>query len=154
MTDGTRWHETGFVCLATADTAPERMRSVDYRLTWRPGTRFAASFEFDLVPAVGGSSTIALEPLFEFHMLGIGYGHPEWGHGMWKGELAVGGDRWDLPVDEPTAPHHVHVQTIVRATCSGELGDHVGLGILEQLAVGRHVPTGLEGTFDGWSPPA
>ena len=34
---------------------------------------------------------------------------------------------------------------------SGGLGEHEGIGILEQLAIGRHVPTGLEGIFDGYS---
>ena len=52
-------------------------------------------------------------------------------------------------VADPVAPHHLHVQTVVRATSSGGLGDHQGIGVLEQLAVGRHTPSGLEGLFDG-----
>ncbi len=157
LTDGTRWHATAFVVPAAhGDHSPaaEAMRDLEYRLTWRPGTRAAASFELDLIPSVGEPSVVTLEPLFDFHMLGLGYSHPEWGHGVWKGELAVEGERWELPVDDPVAPHHVHVQTVVRATCSGALGDHTGLGVLEQLAVGRHVPTGLEDIFAGWSAPA
>ena len=155
LTDGRRWHETGVVTRVPDDhgvAPPEVMRDVDYRLSWRPGTRAAETFEIDLVPWSGEPSTIVLEPLFDFHMLGIGYTHPEWSHGVWKGESAVGGDRWDLPVDDPTAPQHVHVQTIVKATTSGGLGPHEGLGILEQLAIGRHTPSGLDGLFDGWSP--
>ncbi|WP_420453600.1 hypothetical protein [Ilumatobacter sp.] len=155
--DGRRWHESGFVTLAPADgqvpEPAEAMRAVDYRLTWRPGTRAAASFEVDLVPFSGEPSTIVLEPLFDFHMLGIGYTHPEWGHGVWKGESEVAGDRWDLPVADPTAPHHVHVQTVVTATTSGAVGVHEGLGVLEQLAIGRHDPSGLSGLFDGSPPP-
>lgn len=158
LTDGKRWHETGFVALAADGSgtpdAPEVMRDVDYRLEWRPGTRSAAAFEIDLVPWTGEASTLTLEPLFDFHMLGIGYSHPEWGHGVWKGELETGGDRWTLPVDDPVAPQHVHVQTIVAATTSGGLGVHEGLGVLEQFAVGRHTPSGLEGIFDGYTPPA
>lgn len=153
LSDGTRWHETGFIVPTVDGAGPvEAMRAVDYRLAWRPGSRSMASFELDLVPAAGEPSVVTLEPLFDFHMLGLGYGHSEWGHGVWKGELAVGGERWDLPVDDPVTPHHVHVQTIVRATSSGGLGENVGLGILEQLAVGRHVPTALEGAFDGFRP--
>ncbi len=155
LSDGKRWHETGFVALVSNSHGPEpaeAMRDVDYRIDWRPKTRAAASCEIDLVPWQGEPSTITLEPLFDFHMLGIGYLHPEWSHGVWKGEHEVGGDRWDLPVDHMTAPHHVHVQTVVRATSSGGLGVHEGLGVLEQLAIGRHVPTGLEGVFDGWAP--
>jgi hypothetical protein len=116
--DGKRWHETGVI--AQVDTGdgvlPEAMRSMDYRVGWTPGTRSAEWFEIDLVPWVGEPSTVRLEPLFHFQMLGIGYGHPEWSHGVWKGELAVGGDRWDLPIDNPNAYEHVHIQAIVRAT--------------------------------------
>jgi hypothetical protein len=82
-------------------------------------------------------------------MLCLGYTHPEWGHGVWKGELEVGGEQWTLPVDDPVAPHHLHVQTIVKATTSGALGEHEGIGILEQFVIGRHTPTGLEGLCDG-----
>ena len=58
--------------------APEAMRTVEYRIAWSPGTRHASAFEYDLVPWVGDPSTIRLEPMFNFQMLGIGYGHPEW----------------------------------------------------------------------------
>jgi hypothetical protein len=66
--------------------------------------------------------------------------------------LAVDGERWDLPVSTPLAPQHIHVQSIVRATTSGGIGEHSGVGVLEQLAIGRHTPTGLEGIFDGYQP--
>lgn len=148
--DGRRWHESGFV--APVDGEPEEMRSVDYRVEWRPGTRTAASFEIDLIPWNGDPTTVRIEPRFDFQMLGVGYSHPEWGHGIWKGELTVGGDRWALPVPDPLAPEHLHVQTVVSATTSGGLGEHEGVGVLEQFIVGRHTPTGLEGLTDGWSP--
>jgi hypothetical protein len=145
--DGRRWHESGFVVVD--DEPGEPMRTVDYRLGWRAGTRSVSWCEIDLHPHAGEPSTVRLEPLFDFHMLGIGYGHPEWSHGVWKGEAVVGGERWSLPVDDPLAPHHVHVQSLVRATTSGGLGEHVGLGVLEQFVVGRHAPSGLDGLFDG-----
>ena len=140
--------------MAGPDSAPmpEAMRSVDYDIDWRPGTRTAEAFSVTLTPWAGEPTTIRLEPLFEFQMAGLGYLHPEWGHGVWKGELEVGGERWDLPVENPTAPDRLHVQAIVRATTSGGLGEHEGIGILEQLAIGRHDPTGLTGLFDGWQP--
>ena len=152
--DGKRWHESGFVAPISDPTGShpaEAMRAVDYDVTWRPGTRTAAAFDLVMTPWDGEPSTIHLDPLFEFHMSGLGYLSPDWSHGVWKGELAVGGERWDLPVDDPLAPDRIHVQSIVRATTSGGLGEHTGLGVLEQLAVGRHVPTGLEGIFDGFA---
>ena len=152
--DGKRWHESGFVAPISDPTGShpaEAMRAVDYDVTWRPGTRTAAAFDLVMTPWDGEPSTIHLDPLFEFHMSGLGYLSPDWSHGVWKGELAVGGERWDLPVDDPLAPDRIHVQSIVRATTSGGLGEHTGLGVLEQLAIGRHVPTGLEGIFDGFA---
>jgi hypothetical protein len=65
--------------------------------------------------------------------------------------LVIAGDRWPLPVSDPNAFHHIHIQSLVRATTTGGLGEHTGLGALEQLAVGRHDPTGLVGLNDGWS---
>lgn len=154
--DGRRWHESGFVTLVpTGSDGPEpaeAMRAVDYDVTWRPRTRAPATCRIEMQPYTGESTAITLEPLFDFHMLGLGYTHPEWSHGVWKGELEVGGDRWDLPVDHMTAPHHVHVQTVVRATTSGAVGIHEGLGVLEAFVVGRHDPSGLTGLFDGYAP--
>jgi hypothetical protein len=153
--DGKRWHESAFVApIATATVAAppaEAMRDIEYEIAWRPGTRTATGCTLRFVPWEGKASTIELEPLFEFHMAGLGYLHPEWGHGVWKGELAVGGERWSLPVDDVPALDRLHVQSIVRATTSGGVGEHSGLGVLEQLAIGRHTPTGLEGLTDGWN---
>lgn len=152
--DGRRWHESAFVAPVAQNGAAapaEAMQNVDYSVTWRPGTRCAATFELSLTPWIGEPSTIRLEPCFEFHMAGLGYLHPEWGHGVWKGELEVAGERWDLPVENSTAPDRLHVQSIVRATTTGGIGEHQGIGVLEQLAIGRHIPSGLDGMFDGWS---
>jgi hypothetical protein len=142
--DGRRWHEFGAV-VPTRSDVPEVARTVDYRLSWRPGTRRVASFEVDLVPWTGPTATVRLEPIVDFQMLGLGYLHPEWSHGTWHGESAVTGERWPLPVADPFAPHHLHVQTLCRATW----GDRHGTGILEQLVIGPHAPTGLTGLFDG-----
>ena len=147
LSDGRRWHETGFVALDGVHA--EAMRHVDYRLSWRPGTRSYERFELELVPWEGEPTTLTFEPLYDFHMAGLGYTHPEWAHGCWKGESVVGGDRWDLPVDDPVAPDRVHVQTISRVTATGGIGGRVGLGVLEQLAIGRHTPTALEGFYTG-----
>lgn len=144
--DGRRWHQTGVV---VPDTGPPvECPEVRYEIAWRSGTRHAERFEVDLASGTGATTHVSLEPLYDFAMSGLGYGHPEWGHGMWKGELAVGGERWELPVPDPCAPHHVHVQTVCRARSSGSIGEQHGIGILETLVVGEHRPTGLSGLFD------
>jgi hypothetical protein len=145
---GSRWHQEALI-VNVGESMPVGADQVDYRLTWRPGTRHAAACEIDFLHG-GGVSTLSLEPILEFQMLGIGYGHPDWGHGVWKGESVSGGDRWALPVSTPLAPHHLHVQALSRATLrdpSGRL--HEGMGILEQLVIGPHAPSGFADLLDG-----
>lgn len=145
--DGRRWHETGTIAPVGAPT--EMMRTVDWRITWRSGTRYASSFEYELVAWDGAVTTVRLRPRFEFMMRGIGYGHPEFGHGYWKGESATGGERLTVPVDDPLTREHVHVQAFCDATLVRPDGStEEGCGILEQLAIGPH-PTGLTGILDG-----
>jgi hypothetical protein len=118
---------------------------VAHRIEWRPGTRRAATAEIDLAGADGELRTLRLEPLWEFQMLGLGYLHPEWGHGVWKGESAVAVERWHLPVPDPLALHHLHVQAVCRAS----FGGRTGTGVLEQLVIGPYEPGGLTGLADG-----
>ena len=124
------------------------MRYVDWRFTWRPGTRWADAFEYDRIDWDDSVTTVSLRPRYEFEMRGIGYGHPEFGHGYWKGEAVTGGERLPLPVDTPLAREHVHVQALCDATVTFSDGtSEQGLGILEQLAIGPH-PSGLTGILD------
>lgn len=148
--DGRRWHETG--ALAPVGQEATMMRTVDWRVEWRPGTRFADSFEYDLIDWDGSVHTVRLVPRYEFQMRGIGYGHPEFGHGFWKGEAVTGGERLELPVATPLAREHVHVQALCDATLTKADGtvEH-GMGILEQLALGPH-SSGLTGILDGYAP--
>ena len=48
-------------------------------------------------------------------MKGIGYGHPQWTHGGWKGELVV--EREDFrPADlDPLDMSNLHIQAIAKA---------------------------------------
>ena len=78
-------------------------------------------------------------------MLGLGYLHPEWSHGLWKGEEALGGEEWKLDALDPLDPRHIHVQQLCRA----RMGDREGIGLLEQLVIGPHRPAGFRSLFDG-----
>ncbi len=150
--DGRRWHEVGVVAPADG-TLPEAMRAVDYRIEWRPGTRWADRFEYDLIDWNDRIHTVTLVPRREFQMSGLGYGHPQFGHGMWKGESVVATERIALPIATPCTRQHVHVQSLCDATYLAPDGsiEH-GIGILEQLAIGDH-PTGLSGILDPFSTP-
>src|SRR4249919_3452966 len=106
--DGRRWHEVGVIARADG-SPPETMRRVDYRVDWRPGTRWAQRFEYDLVDSHDRLHTVALVPRYEFQMCGLGYGHPDFGHGVWKGESVVASERIALPVETPCSRQHIHV---------------------------------------------
>jgi hypothetical protein len=145
--DGRRWHEVGAIA-PNGDQPPALMRAVDWRVQWRPGTRWADRFEYDLIDWDDNVHTITLEPMYEFHMRGIGYGHPRYTHGSFHGESVVDGERLSLPVDTPCAREHVHVQALSKATYRSPDGTTLhGTGILEQLAIGPHT-SGLNGIVD------
>jgi len=140
--DGTRWHEVGMI--ARPGQAPESAARVGYRLALQKGTRHARSAEIDLVSRAGEEHRIALTPLYNFYMIGIGYGHPMWGHGMYVGDDVVGGESWNLSEVDPTVPQHLHIQ----AVCEARSGSRSGIGILEQLVIGPHAPSGFRELLD------
>ena len=83
--------------------------------------------------------------MMHFQMLGIGYQHPEWGHGVWKGEELLGHEEWVLGDLDPLDYKHIHVHEICRA----RMGDRVGVGTLETICFGRHTPSGFQALLDG-----
>lgn len=146
--DGHRWHESGAMLLGQ-DTI-KHAHSVNYRYIYEPGTRRATSFELDYSFA-NSTSTMTFEPIVHFQMFGLGYLHPEWGHGMWKGENEVGGERFAVPVPDPMAMHHLHTQTLCFVNCQNSDGtSHNGIGILETLVLGAHEPSGFTSLTDGF----
>jgi hypothetical protein len=141
--DGRRWHWNGELAPVGADTS-ERAVAVDWEIDWKRGTRRAERAAIVLHMLDGADHRVELEPILDFQMLGIGYMHPEYGHGTWKGEEAVMGERWKLADLDPMAFPHLHVQALCRATW----GERTGVGILEQLVIGRHLPSGFTELLD------
>lgn len=145
--DGERWHQSG--ALVRGRDTIQHAHDVSYSFEWEPGTRRAN--RFDLTYAFEKSTlSLTFEPIVHFQMFGLGYLHPDWGHGVWKGELAVDSDRFTLPVPDPTAMHHLHVQTLSRVTATDSDGNtHSGIGVLETLVLGAHSPSGFAAVNDG-----
>jgi len=141
--DGSRWHE-GAVALPTDGRGGSIHGSLAYEMDFEPGTRHARSFSADLdLPT--GPVHLDLQPVYPFMMSGIGYMHPEWGHGTWHGPLARAYETYAIDGADESQYLHQHVQTIVRVT----RGDGAeGIGILEQLILGPHDPSGLTGILD------
>jgi hypothetical protein len=139
---------------ATADVPAEladvmtHMAGTTHRIDYHPGTRLARRAELDLLGLDGELRTIELDPQMRFHFRGIGYLHPEWGHGMWKGELEVGGESFHPDELDLLAMDNIHVQQLVRATD----GNRTGIGALEQIVLGPYAPAGFTEWFDGARP--
>jgi hypothetical protein len=96
-----------------------------------------------------GEREITYEPQYEFYMLGLGYGHPKWGHGAHHGELAVEREDFKLADMDPRLPHHLHVQALCKVTYRGGNAFHQeGRGVLEQLVIGPHAPSGFTQMLD------
>ena len=110
-----------------------------------PGTRRAESALIRMNDKSGESLEIQLKPVLTHRMKGLGYQHPEWGHGKWHGELAIAGESWTDSELDPLSLENLHVQQIVVATC----GDKVGHGVLEQLHIGPSTAFGFGDWFDG-----
>jgi hypothetical protein len=127
------------------DGRDQRMATARHRIQYHRGTRLASSAEIDLVDHDGATRTISLEPILKFQMKGLGYGHPEWGQGMWKGELAIGHEAFDPRQLNPLEPWNLHTQQVVRASD----GTRTGIGVLEQIVVGPYAPGGFTEFLDG-----
>lgn len=115
----------------------------EHRVTFEDGSRFLSGGEIDLLHADGRKETIRMETILRFHMYGIGYTHPTWGHGMYLGEEEYTSEHWNVRDIDKSAPHFQHIQNVVRCTN----GDEVGHGVLEQALIGPHDRYGLKEDF-------
>jgi hypothetical protein len=111
--------------------------------------------DFEFVPGtraiVGGRITLhnpgedvpieIVERLTTAYPLGLGYGHQDWGHGMWKGELAIGRDGWTLDDVDLTDVRYM----LMHHVCRVRMGDRVGIGVVEQSYTGPYEPYGFVG---------
>lgn len=124
----------------------DRMATAVHRIEYHPGTRLARRAELDLIDLYGGVRSITMDPVLRFQFKGLGYGHPSWGQGMWKGELAIGGESFDPAELDLLQPENIHVQQVVRV--SDDSG-RSGIGALEQIVIGPYEPAGFTDFFDG-----
>lgn len=127
------------------DGRTRRLATARHRIDYHPGTRLARSAEIDLVDHDDTVRTITLDPVLRFHMKGIGYSHPEWGHARWKGELAMGHESFDPATLDMLRPENFHVQQVVRVND----GSREGIGVLEQVVLGPYAPAGFATMTDG-----
>lgn len=145
--DGRPWN-TAAVIGGLGEAVPEHMAACRSTIDYKKGTRHARRAVIEARDAKGGEWRAELTQKFNFYMSGIGYGHPEWGHGRYRGELSVGYDSFKTAEVDENLPHFQHIQAICDATLTGPGVSTRGMGALEQLAVGAFAPHGLTGIFD------
>lgn len=141
--DGSPWNRSArLVEIATGNVT--ELGNPSFELTYKPGTRHASRA---VLSAGGVRAELTVEGTF--FMPGIGYGHPTKGHGMWQGPDTTTVETLDLATaDEASLPLN-HIQALVAATLTLADGStDIGRGVLEQLFVGPHAPSGFTGIFD------
>jgi hypothetical protein len=144
---GKPWN-TASVIGKTGETDAVHMASCASQIAYKSGTRHAKGAVIETLDPSGAKWRAELTPKFNFYMSGIGYMHPEWGHGQYKGENALGYDTYDLATLNENEPKFLHVQAFVTARLSGPDGERNGTGVLEQLVIGRHAPSGFKDILD------
>ncbi len=146
--DGTAWNTRAVIAPdgAGPDGFHETEHAVMEDVALIAGTRHARGGTLN-VPLAQGSASIKFQPFLTFLMRGIGYGHPAWRHGGYKGELAVEREDIDLATVNMAAPENIHIQALSRVTLSlpGEAAQS-GMGVFEQLIAGPYRPYGLGAT--------
>lgn len=113
------------------------------------GSRHAKSATLKFKHGDGAVTRIELLPQWKFYMSGLGYMHPEWGHGLNKGASANGYERIDLKNVHSFLPPYTHIQHFVLAKMTLPDGTvKHGSGAFEQCLIGPYEPLGLKELFD------
>lgn len=126
------------------DSGLRETDQASHEIVWTPGSRSPQSVKVSI--GVGKDALVMTHrPLIKFHLAGIGYGHPDWLHGHWKGGEVIEGERWctedfDKPLNR--ANNHIHQM------CEVIAGERRGVGIFESLCVGAYQPAGFRQRFD------
>jgi hypothetical protein len=146
--DGTPWN-TASVIGGLGEAKPQHMAACWSEIKYKKGTRHAAHATIHARDPKGGEWRAELTPKNVFYMSGVGYGHPEWGHGRYVGDLKVGYDSYHTAEVDENLPHYQHIQAICDVVLTGPGGVHEkGMGVLEQLVIGAYEPHGITGIFD------
>ncbi len=132
------------------DTGEVDATPFDYKFDYLTGTRRIRHAVVRYRKTNGETLEVDYEPLISFQMAGLGYGHPDWGHGCWKGGYVIDDETWKVDELDITKPHLFHVQQVCKVTLNGK---QTGCGILEHTAVGPHEPSGFKERCDLYQPP-
>lgn len=143
---GRPWNTNGVFIPLVGQGNSEEMGSVSSEMDFKTGTRHAQSAVLAFERKNAGHIQITMKPRFHWYMKGVGYGHPEFGHGSYHGEFDSTYEEYALAdVDDAM---NLHIQAICDVHMEGDLGSRQGRGVLEQLIVGPHAPSGFKDMMD------
>lgn len=144
---GDPWNTAGAFVPLHGQGETEVMAQVASHIDFIPGTRHAKEIQIQWQRRRGaGEVTITMKPKFHWYMKGVGYGHETFGHGRYHGGPASTYEEHKL--DEVDDAHTLHIQAISETHMTGSLGERRGHGVLEQLIIGPHKPSGFVELMD------
>lgn len=148
--DGTGhgWNRA-LVLVPTDGSAPLHCRDVQHTPCYRPGTRHIASTRITAMLPNSQPLVMELACGEVVYKQGEGYNHPTWGHGMYHGPYAVAHETLDTRHLNPNDFAQVHLHALCRAVLIRH--GHApakGQGVLEQMLVGAHAPSGFASLQD------
>jgi hypothetical protein len=145
---GDAWNTAAVLC-PTGGGEEEKMDRCWSDISFQSGSRHAKAAELHFQRHDGSRIDIKLTPKWNFYMTGLGYGNPDWNHGGYKGELAVDYDCFKTADIDTCVPPYLHIQAFVEAEMrDGDKPVQKGAGILEQLIIGPHAPSGFKDLLD------
>jgi hypothetical protein len=121
---------------------------IDFTTDYHDGTRRVSALTLE-----GEGLRASFTPMARlFYMQGLGYIHPEWNHGTHHGSLRVGFDEIELAAAEAALKRgqmeNLHVQTLSAVNLEVDGASHKGQGVIEQLFIGPHAPSGFQDLVD------
>jgi len=125
------------------DRPSEPLGHPEIRIVYQPGTREIAHSEVRLQPPAGKLLRVVATPLRTVYLAaGSGYvPDADWGHGYYKGPLAVEGLTHDFAAPEQRRRYAIINETLCRFELdSGE----VGYGMHENMCLGVYRPAGFD----------
>jgi len=145
---GTPWNTKAVLVALDKSDKPIEMATQSSTLILQKDTRHAQSAILQFTDANAQQYSIKLAPRFNFYMRGLGYGHPEWGHGLNHGTLETGYEEYKLIDLDLSSMEHFHIQAFCTAQLETPDGAVSGSGVLEQLVVGPYAPLNLKEIMD------
>jgi hypothetical protein len=126
---------------------PVEFENIDIDVTYRPGSRRVDRAQLTMREG-DNRARLRFDVNRHFYMVGLGYTHPTWGHGNDHGPLKVESETYDLAGIDDNNPQWMHIQGLAAATLEFNGDTHAGQGVVEQMFVGPHEPSGMADLFD------